>query len=263
MKIGVNWSGQRELPVLKKILSSSKIDFVEILIDNFLCVDPASISSFLDGIPVNFHIMNSRFINKDREELIAISDAVNRLADHLQPEYISDHIGIFYYGGLPLPQMAEISYSKDLDLILDKIMIWQELLGVKILIENYPSAFGQGLSQAEFYQKLIIESGCKLLFDISNAVVANINTGYEISNWEALLKDCSHFHIAGYEFSTTKPSLAIDAHAGFISESSKYHAKKILNISHYTKSISVERDDNFVFQDWMADIESIRGLRNE
>lgn len=121
MKVGVNWSGQRELLALEKILSSKKIDFVEILIDNFLCVDPADISNFLDGIPVNFHIMNSRFIYRDKDELIKISDSINRLADHLQPEYVSDHIGIFYYDGLPLPQMAEINYSEDLDLILNKI----------------------------------------------------------------------------------------------------------------------------------------------
>ncbi|MEY8197707.1 MAG: DUF692 family protein [Colwellia sp.] len=262
MKVGVNWSGQRELPALRDVLNKGNVDFVEILIDNFLCVDPKEISNFLSGIPVNFHIMNSKFLFRDERELFNISNSINRLADHLQPGYISDHIGIFYADELPLPQMAEISYTNDIESTLTSISIWSKLLGTELLLENYPSKLTQNIGQAEFYEIVLKESNSKLLFDISNAVIASINTGYELSNWKHLIKNCQNFHIGGYEFSSTLPSLAIDTHAERLSESTLNFARNIFS-EFNDITVSVERSDNFSPSDWLADVNMVRDLNNE
>ena len=76
MKIGVNWSGQRELPVLKDLLFRNDIDFIEILIDNFLHTDTDSINRIIDGRDCSFHIMNSQFLHKTISDLKNISNLI-------------------------------------------------------------------------------------------------------------------------------------------------------------------------------------------
>jgi uncharacterized protein (UPF0276 family) len=262
MKVGVNWSGHRDTAVLIKLLNDRDIDFVEILIDNFLCVDPRILSSILGGLPVNFHIMNSQFIHRKNSELQELAGIINNFSDVLQPEYISDHIGIFYHGKLPLPVMAEIDYSRDFDSVVGGLIQWQKYLGTRLLIENYPSAFEQTHKQAEFYDKLLSITGANLLFDVSNAVISELNIGYPVSKWDMLINECKNFHMAGYEFSNTKPVIAIDSHATNLSENSICHAKRILSSKDETITVTVERDDNLNHFDWLSDIRIVRSLKN-
>ena len=139
MKFGVNWSGARELSCLEKFLKNGEVDFVEILIDNFLNVDPKDIRVLLDGTAVAFHVMNSQFLTPDACRLDYIADRLKLFADVLGPMYISDHIGLFYtYNNLPLPQMAEVDYG-NVEEYCDKLSDWQKKLGMNLLIENYPS----------------------------------------------------------------------------------------------------------------------------
>ena len=51
MKVGINWSGQRELTCIKELFDNRDIEFVELLIDNFLTTDVKSIKDILNGRP--------------------------------------------------------------------------------------------------------------------------------------------------------------------------------------------------------------------
>ncbi|EGR4435065.1 DUF692 family multinuclear iron-containing protein [Vibrio cholerae] len=261
MKLGVNWSGQREIPVLKEVLSLRNVDFLELLIDNFLTTDIDSIKHFLNGRDCAFHIMNSQFLHRDKVELKEMSIRINKLIDELNPIYISDHIGRFYYKNTALPQMLEIDYSEDLDLVTKKLEDWSKMLDKKLLLENYPSILAQRRTQADFFDEILSKTNCGILFDISNAVISEINTGQKKEDWHGILYDCSNFHIAGFEYGP-KNQFLVDTHSQCIDESALNYFNDI--IDHCSPStLSIERDDNFNKNEWITDIDNIRKILND
>lgn len=261
--VGTNWSGFRELSCLENVLNNVQVDFVEILIDNFLTVDPILIKNFLSGKKCAFHIMNSQFLHRGEVELQVIVNKINQFSDILDPLYISDHLGIFYIGDLPLISMEEVDYSNE-EFLFSKIQSYQKMIGSTLLVENYPSIFCRGKDQIKFFQKLISNTNLNMLFDISNASVAENNKVINSRHWKHLLSRINHFHIAGYEWSSTTPSLCIDTHATQIDQSALTFLSEIKNSfnSQSRKTISVERDDNFILQEWCDEIKTIRKILN-
>ncbi|MDC9589661.1 DUF692 family protein [Xenorhabdus sp. XENO-10] len=231
------------------------MNFIEILVDNFLNTDPDSILRILNGRACAFHIMNSQFLHRSEIHLNMVERLINKLAKALNPLYFSDHIGIFFIEDKATPQMLEINYERDFDWVSERITLWQSMLGASLLIENYPSVLYQTYSQSVFYQQLMNKTGCQLLFDISNAVVAEKNGNELKENWLPLLSNSQHYHIAGFEPCTTE-SFFIDTHSTCINSESEIFLEKIIQ-SNNIETISVERDDNFNVSDWSQDIQMV------
>lgn len=259
MKLGVNWSGVRELNCLERFLLSDEIDFVEILIDNFLNVNPLEIRDFLDGTEVSFHIMNSQFLADDSLRLDYISDQLKSFSDILSPLYVSDHLGIFFTGNnLPLPQMAEVNYN-NISEYCEKILSWRSKLGMDLLLENYPSAYKQEVSQLQCIKEIINLQGIDLLFDISNAVIAEINDVELFDNWKSLYSNAKNFHLSGFRFSSFNPTTAIDTHDNSIDSISFDALSKTVKCSDI-HSLVIERDDNFNFKEWSKDLTTAKSF---
>ncbi|WP_047684998.1 MULTISPECIES: DUF692 family multinuclear iron-containing protein [Xenorhabdus] len=255
MKIGINWSGQRELPVFIEVLKKNHIDFVEIVIDNFLNTDSNSILKILDGRNCAFHIMNSQFLHRPETQLLEITKLIKKLEKDLHPLYISDHIGIFFIENQATPQMLEINYEYHFDWIRSKVYLWQSLLETSLLLENYPSVIPQEHAQSSFYHRLVKETNCQLLFDISNAVVAEKNKCELKESWLPLLSNTRHYHIAGFEPCSIGDFFR-DTHASCIDLETKKFLENIIQ-SNNIETISVERDDNFNILDWSKDIQLV------
>lgn len=263
-KVGINWTGVRDLESLEFMVSENHIDFIEILIDNFLSCDVSSLLDVTKDTPCAFHIMNSRFLDNDINNLISMSKSINLLRKELNPIYISDHLGKFYYKDFTLPQMLEVDYALDKNKALEKVSIWQDLLDCQLLLENYPSIFSQEVGQSDFFEELIKETNCGLLFDISNAIIAESNIGYSISNWDNLAKNTNHFHIAGYAPCGIEDVFLVDTHDCQISESGFNYTEYFLKNRQESKvTISVERDSNFNIAEWLSDIKKIRSIIND
>jgi uncharacterized protein len=259
MKIGINWTSTRDLTSVREIINKGAIDFVEIMIDNFLSCNAASIKSVLDGTACAFHIMNSRFLHQDSEVLMEIAYKINELSSVLNPIYTSDHLGKFLHRGHYFPQMLEVNYVTDLGYCSEKLSHWQAILGSTLFIENYPSIIGQPYKQADFFVQLRRSTSCNLLFDISNATIAEINTGEDATAWQILSTDTNHFHIAGFAKTSFLPHFIVDTHDCNIDQRSIQLAEKIL---HNRKEITicVERDSNFEVENWMNEISRVRNL---
>lgn len=256
MNVGINWSGQRELPCINQLFLTRDIDFVELLIDNFLTTDVDSIKAFLAGRPCAFHIMNSQFLHKDERELLAMAKIINKLIHSLRPIYISDHIGKFYHRGQALPQMLEVDYGLQTHSTIKKVKAWSSLLDGKLLLENYPSIFPQDMSQIDFFKRILEETDCGLLFDISNAFIAEVNIKQSRTSWFDLIKHCQHFHIAGFENAPDNQFL-VDTHSQCIEEPVLSFLQEVNNAASIA-TISVERDENFDVSDWALDIDNVR-----
>ncbi|WP_413724254.1 DUF692 family multinuclear iron-containing protein [Sodalis sp. RH16] len=258
MLIGTNWSGNREINYIKEMILKNKIDFIEILIDNFLQCTPDSILNVSKGLPIAFHIMNSQYMHRGKIELQCLGSKIRLLANELNPIYISDHVGIFYHDHFPLPTMSEVDYSNNSNEYFDKISLWQDLVGEKIYFENFPSILDENAKlQPYFFRDMIKKCGSGLLFDISNAVIAQENTGTSFDEWLDLKS--SHLHIGGYAETSLSPTFLVDTHSSNLSNLSLYYLNRFRMKNNYClESLSIERDDNFVLGDWINDIELCR-----
>ena len=142
---------------------------------------------------------------------------------------------------------------------VEKVYSWQKLLGCNLYLENYPSIIKQNYHQADFYSNLFKEIKANLLFDISNADIAEKNTGQAKEKWFNLTQNTNHFHIGGYERSVSEPNIFIDTHNNSISHSSLEFAKTIIN-SRKNITISIERDNNFNRKECIQDVLQVRKL---
>lgn len=260
MKIGFNVTNPESYKIAIQLAKSGTIDFVEILLDNFIHLDPFQMVEKLEGLNVGFHIMKSEFIERDLSELKILSSIIRNFSAALRPLYISDHLARFNIHTLNIPITAEIDYDLEYSKVKRKTQTWQDLLGTQLLLENFPSRSpSNSRNQVDFINALISETKCGLLFDLSNAVVADLNHAVSISKWFALKSHIQHLHVGGYRTIGLDESekWVIDSHDGQISTETISFSQTFFQ-DFKAHSIVIERDSNLNFDSISADINLIR-----
>ncbi|MCB0361875.1 MAG: DUF692 family protein [Bdellovibrionales bacterium] len=257
MKLGANWTGWTSSSLVANLIKFKKIDYCEILLDNFFHFSASDLNSFLGDTPVAFHVMNSRYLESDLICLKSFLQTIVHFKGAMNPIYISDHLAQFTHSGRLLPRVTEIDYDRTYQLCKDRIDLYQEIIGEILLVENFPSQSNQGKGQVQFYRSLMKDCGCGLLFDISNAIVADLNGGDSWTDWSDLFAETKHFHIAGFGTSSLDENLYIDSHDSPLSETSLQSwllIKEKANIS----SLTIERDFHLEYESWLGDFNEIR-----
>lgn len=259
MKIGANWTSPRHLPVLRALLARGGVSFCEVMVDNFLHLDPESLRSAFPGTPLAFHIMNSQFVRRDLPDLKALAARVKPFIHELHPAYVSDHLALFTHEGRRLPFPQEIDYVRDRATVLDRVKSWQDLLGTPVLFENYPSILDGGRAQPEFLAELVEKTGAGLLLDLSNAVVAERNCGLPLEAWTPLIKRAERFHAAGYRAADTVPPIVQDSHDCELSAETLAFMRRCRPLLAGREcSLVVERDADIELESWSKDIAAAR-----
>jgi len=140
---------------------------------------------------------------------------LKKLADCLQPTYVSDHIawvsidGQYTHDLLPLPYTQQTQQH-----LIERIHQVQEFLGRKILIEN-PSSYltfhSTDMSEDEFIKGISQATDCELLLDINNIYVSAQNHGFDPYAYLANIPvdKVKEIHLAGYE---EMPGYLFDTH---------------------------------------------------
>lgn len=211
MQIGFNFTLTDTLGNVRRLIAEKRIAFCELLIDNFLHVPPAELASTFD-CPVAFHIMHSRFLESDPTFLDDLARRLRVYIDALDPIYVSDHVARFSHRNRELFHLGEIDYRSGYAQVRERVALWQDLLGRKIHLENYPSIMEGAWDAPAFFEKLGRETGSGVLFDVSNAVCAHRNSGVPLDLWAPVVAGCTHFHVAGYSLSVSKPEITLDTH---------------------------------------------------
>lgn len=211
MLIGINWIAPSQLPTIQKLLDRGLIDFCEIMVDNFAHLHPDSIKKHLSNTPVALHFVASRFLEKPVEELHALSDSLRPWIAEFNPLYVSDHIVQFTRNETRLPLIREVEYTNTFEEILKRLLLWQKLLETRVLFENHASISNAGKNQANFFLSLLEQADIHLLFDFSNAFIAQYNQVVPFHAWHALIKKTKHFHVAGFTIEKNTYR-AIDTH---------------------------------------------------
>lgn len=113
------------------------------------------------------------------------------------------------YDLLPIPFTTEaVTY------VTERIRRVQDIIERPLVLENasYYAQAHREMSEAEFVNAVVSESGCELLLDVNNVYVNSINHGYDpLAYLDALpLERVRYLHIAGHYDEAT--DLKVDTH---------------------------------------------------
>jgi uncharacterized protein (UPF0276 family) len=194
------------------------VDFVEIISENFMASGGQPLRT-LDAVrerhPIAMHgvsmsIGTSGGLDPD------YLNALQALADRVDPLWVSDHLCWTSVGGFATYDLLPLPYTDEaLSVCIANIAQAQDVLERPILIENpssYMSFRQNTMSEWEFLAALAAETGCYLLLDVNNIYVSGVNHGFAPSDFlNGLPTDrVRQIHLAGH--SQGPEGLLIDTH---------------------------------------------------
>lgn len=238
-----------------------KLPFVEILWDNYCHLEPDKLVKYLSIFSerIAFHIMWSRFLDRTDDEFTEFLQRLKFHVDEVQPLYVSDHICTFHQGNVYVKSALEFNYENQEE-VWRRVERYQNYIGRQVLLENFASMTSEGYKQVEFFQTMLTQTGCGVLFDISNARVAEYNRFTPLTDWIDLLKGIPELrcHVGGYEYNS-EFNYYRDSHGDDISVQTLLDIKNVV-ASLDVKSICYEREHHKISQIMAQDIAKIGSL---
>jgi len=169
------------------------------------------------------------------------------IAERLSAPLVSEHICFVRAEGLdsghllPLPRNSEA-----LDILLANVALAKDILPVPLALENIATLFEwpePEMDEPSFIRRLLVESDCALLMDVSNLYANARNFGFDFRTYlDAMpLERIAYVHLAG---GTVRHGLYHDTHAHAIPEG-PYEVLEELFARCDPPGVMIERDDNF------------------
>jgi uncharacterized protein len=162
-----------------------KVDWFEALSENYM-IPGGKPLHFLDKIrenyPVVLHGVSLSIGSTTPFEADYLRD-LKKLADRIQPAWISDHLcwtgvhGQNMHDLLPLPYTPETAKH-----VAERVKIVQDYLGRQILLENvssYASYVDSSMTEWEFITEIAEQADCLLLLDVNNIYVSSFNHNFD------------------------------------------------------------------------------------
>ena len=162
-----------------------KVDWFEALSENYM-IPGGKPLNFLDRIraeyPVVMHGVSLSIGSTTAFDADYLHD-LRKLADRIQPAWISDHLcwtgvhGQNIHDLLPLPYTEETAKH-----VAERVGIVQDYLGRQILLENvssYASYIDSTMTEWEFINLIAEQADCLLLLDVNNIYVSSYNHQFD------------------------------------------------------------------------------------
>lgn len=189
------------------ILSSRPdIDWFEIVSEDFL-VPGGNALYFLDQVrahyPVVMHGVSLSIGSIDPLDKDYLKK-LKRLADRIEPKWISDHLCWTGNQGINLHDLLPLPYTEEaIQHVVDKISQLQDYLGRRILLENVSSYIAYKHSvmpEWEFLVEIVKRADCLILLDINNVYVSSFNQGFDPRSYLNYIppERVQQFHLAGH-----------------------------------------------------------------
>ena len=193
------------------------VDFIEVISENFM-VEGGRPLHVLDDVrrrhPVILHGVSMSIGSGDGLDRGYLAK-LRRLADRVDPLWVSDHLCWTGTGGFNSHDLLPLPYTEEaLGVVCANIAQAQDALGRPLLIEN-PSSYvtfrGSEMSEWAFMAELSRRSGCFLLLDVNNIFVSASNHGFDAIDYlDGIPFDrVRQIHLAGHSLGRT---MLIDTH---------------------------------------------------
>ena len=183
-----------------------KVDWFEALSENYM-IPGGKPLYFLDEIrenyPVVLHGVSLSIGSTTPFDGDYLRD-LKKLADRIQPAWISDHLcwtgvhGQNMHDLLPLPYTEETAKH-----VAERVKIVQDYLGRQILLENvssYASYVDSSMTEWEFISEIAEAADCLLLLDVNNIYVSSFNHQFDAKAFidGVPAKRVQQIHLAGH-----------------------------------------------------------------
>ncbi len=161
------------------------VDWFEIISENYL-VDGGKALYFLDAIGEHYPLVMhgvSLSIGGPHPLDHDYLRQLKRLAERVQPEWISDHLCWSRGNAHQLHDLLPLPYSEEsLQHVAARVRQVQEVIERPLVLENvssYVRTVNSDFSEWQFLAALSELSGCELLLDVNNVYVSARNHGFE------------------------------------------------------------------------------------
>lgn len=201
--------------------TNPKVDWFEILSENYL-VPGGRPLYYLDQIreryPVVMHGVSLSIGAADPLNWDYLTQ-LKKLADRVQPKWISDHTCWSSTGKhslhdlLPVPQTEEAAWH-----IIEKVKQVQDFFGQRIMLENissYMEYTASTMTEWDFIKLIAEESDSLILLDVNNVYVSAQNHGFDPMKYLEAIPPArvGQFHLSGH---SDKGTHLLDTHDSLI-----------------------------------------------
>lgn len=187
--------------------SKPNIDWFEALSENYM-IPGGKPLDYLDKIRSNYPVVMhgvSLSIGSTADVDYNYLRDLKKLADRIQPAWISDHLcwtgvhGQNIHDLLPLPYIEETAKH-----VAERVKIVQDYLGRQILLENvssYASYIDSNMTEWEFINEIAEAADCLLLLDVNNIYVSSYNHNFDAKAFIDGVpnKRVQQIHLAGHQ----------------------------------------------------------------
>jgi len=265
-KLGVG-IGFREQFRADLFLHRAEIDFLEITADHYMDATPQKreelelLKQHFPLVPhgLNLSLGSAEGIDEKYLEKLAA------LVEEIQPAWFSEHICFTKSGGVDIGHLAPLAFTREsLEVLKRNIRRVKEFIKTPLILENityimrFPSS---EMSEGEFIRRVLEETDCGLLLDVTNLYINSANHGYD---WREYLEKLPPDRIVQLHFvgSHRHGNLLIDSHA-HPTEDEIWNVFREVCVKSDVKGAILERDENFPpFAEILQEIRTARTLLN-
>lgn len=197
----------------------SGIDWFEVISENFFEMGGRPwkvLERVRQDVPIVMHGVSMAIGNTDELDWDYLK-RLKRLADAVEPAWVSDHICWGGFGGHNAHDLLPLPYTEEtVAHLVSRIQQVQDFLKRPMMFENVSSyvTFCQSeMTEWEFVTEVATRSGSGILLDVNNIYVSAYNHGFQIEDYldGVPAAHIGQFHIAGH---TNYGDYIIDTHIG-------------------------------------------------
>ncbi|MBB4301537.1 hypothetical protein GGD81_000554 [Rhodobium orientis] len=193
------------------------VDWFEIISENYMVAGGrplANLDRVRERFPLVMHGVSMSIASTAPLNMDYLA-SLKRLAERVEPEWISDHLCWTGVHGVNLHDLLPFPYTEEaLDHVVERVARVQDVLGRRLTLENvstYVSFAASQMPEWEFISELSRRADCWLLLDINNVYVSAFNHGFDAHDFlnGVPVDRVVQFHLAGHSHETT---YIIDTH---------------------------------------------------
>ncbi|MFW5431851.1 MAG: DUF692 domain-containing protein [Methylophilaceae bacterium] len=184
-----------------------KVDWFEALSENYM-IPGGKPLDYLDRIrehyPMVMHGVSLSIGSTTPFDKDYLRD-LKKLADRIQPAWISDHLCWTGVHGQNIHDLLPLPYTEEtVKHVAERVKIVQDYLGQQILLENvssYASYVDSTMTEWEFISEIAEQADCLLLLDVNNIYVSSYNHQFDAKAFidGVPAKRVQQMHLAGHQ----------------------------------------------------------------
>lgn len=245
--------------------TSPNVDWFEALSENYM-IPGGKPLDYLEKIRANYPVV-MHGVSLSIGSTTAVDKAylkdLKKLAERVQPAWISDHLCWTGVHGQNLHDLLPLPYTEEtIQHVVERVKIVQDYLGRQILLENvssYASYVDSNMTEWAFISEIANQADCLLLLDVNNIYVSSVNHQFNPCDFidGVPANRIQQIHLAGHE---NNGDYIIDTHDAPVIEPVwdlyGYAIKRFGAVS-----TMIERDDKMPpLQELVAELQHARAI---